>query len=303
MRVRCLGHASFVAALRRAAAGVGSATGAVEILDAEATADYDAVCLLEPPATPDTFGTAAGVWHELLTDARAGKHVLLAGPTPSLETAQKLAAGCTPSGAALFGAGLPSHSPWGKAAAAAGEGRSLGAPVYLRYTAEAGSSSALFWHATGAIELAAQTLGAPVSVYAATVTNAAGAPVHLALSVKLADDSVALLGVGALESEAGATGERRGKPALLYLGDRGALETNAAAGGMVYRDEPAGPPLATLRDDREDTLTSWLRAAIEATRTGPRKAARHTLWLAAIAEAVQRSSLTGKPESIPHESV
>jgi hypothetical protein len=298
MRIRCLGDAHALESLRRAAAGVGSNAGSVQVVD-PGSAMYDAVCLLEP---------APSLWGEVLADAATGRAVLLTGPPPG-DVAGSLHAVCARAGTTLFASGLAVHSPWGTAAAGAGQGKALGAPVYLRFTAETGAPDAIFWHAAGAIELASETLGAPLSVYAAPVTDGSGATVHLALSVKHTGDCVSLLGIGALESDASAAhgapiaGARRGRPGLLFLADRGALETNLAAGGAIYRDEPAGAPLATLRDDHQDTLISWLRAGLAATRTAKTRtaAARHTRWLGAVADAIQSSATSGRPEPIPNE--
>ncbi|MBI3972409.1 MAG: hypothetical protein HY332_14105 [Chloroflexi bacterium] len=151
-----------------------------------------------------------------------------------------------------------SETPLGQAIVQAAVQRRVGAPVYLRYAAEAGRAGRgdnLVDEAAGAVDFARRTLGEPVDVYAAGVRREDGAWAHLALTVRFRDGSVALLGLGAApERAAGAVGEpadssllyrRYAPPSVLLLGDRGAVERYPSDGPDITVRDTSG----ARRDD------------------------------------------------------
>jgi hypothetical protein len=125
-------------------------------------------------------------------------------------------------------------TPTGRAMIEAARSRCAGAPVYLRYAAEAGSAGDLLRHAACALDFAIQVLGEAVDVYAVGVSAPAGELAHLALTVRHRDGAVALLGIGAgpPRPDGGPLAPPRPEaPTLLLLGDQGAVERYPGSAG------------------------------------------------------------------------
>jgi hypothetical protein len=321
-RVLCVGTEGAAAAFRRAA-GFGGASGETpgEVLVVEGDGrgvrdrvlarlaagegDYDAVCVLEPlPGLADIVAACG----------EAGLSVLVAGPpTEDLGELERLAAAFAWPRAALAAGGLVAAAPAACAVLEAAAGRRVGAPVYLRYAAEAGTPDALLWHAADAIDFAAEALGEPVDVCAAGVQDASGALVHVALTVRHRAGAVAVLGLGCADSGGGVGGgpggdgrgdhasvATRGYSSLLLIGDRGVVEGQPAAGGVIVRDGDPAPAATGLRDDYAAGLAGWLTAS-ESLLDGeaPHAAAlRRARRLVGAAAAVRRSLRTGQPERV-----
>ena len=113
-----------------------------------------------------------------------------------------------------------------------------------------------------AIDLAERCLGPATSLYATTRRDTQGTPVHVAASVTCLDGAVSLLGVGAAAAP-------RGGPSLLLIGNQGAVERNAAGGGVLLGEAllPAAPDgalrlAAPVRDDLVAALAAWLQSAL-----------------------------------------
>jgi hypothetical protein len=260
---------------------------------AGAVEGYDAVCLMAPlsdrPGRSDVAELAQS-W------ARAGVAVLLAGP-PGGDARQlaRLEAVCAASGAAVVCDGLTPYTALGRAAIAAATDGTVGAPVYLRYAAEDGGVDDLLWRVVDAVDLASRCLGAATRVYVAAQRNANGETVHLAATVECHDGATALAGLGA-------AGLHRGNASLLLIGNQGAVERNAVAGGLVFGEGPrasgkstaAGAAVA-MRDELADVLASWLGGALAslsdaAARGAALARARRQV---AVLAAVQRSLDSG----------
>ena len=147
----------------------------------------------------------------------------------------------------------------GRAVLAAAQGGTVGTPVYLRYAFEAPAAESLLRHAADAVVFAAEVLGDPATVYASAVRNAAGQPVQLAIAVRHPDECVALLGVGV------AAGTHR-PPTYVFLGDRGAIESNAAYSGWVT----GGPATADgPADARLTVAAAAISRALDSGRAEP----------------------------------
>lgn len=222
--------------------------------------------------------------------AQSGRRVVLPGPaTADLATFDALAARFRNHGGALLGLDLIGHSAAGRATLAAAQQRAAGEPVYLRYATEQGSPDTLLWHLTAAIAFAAGVLGEPHSVYATAVRDSNGAAVHLAAMTRHPGHGVALLGAGCAPSA---------RPAhSLYLGNRGAVESNVVAGGLVLRDDTAPTMFDRLGDDQVLVQRAWLAAArvlAEGDSAAQAHGASTARQMVAAAEAVSRSLTTGR---------
>ena len=139
-------------------------------------------------------------------------------------------------------------APTGRALIEAARARRVGAPLYLRYAAEAGSAGDLLRQAACALDFAVQVLGEAVDVYAAGVSGPTAELAHLALTVRHRDGSVALLGIGAGQPRADSgplPPPRPEPPSLLLLGDQGAVERYPGTAGpdMGPGVAPAGDTL------------------------------------------------------------
>jgi predicted dehydrogenase len=300
-RVLCLASPAQAAACRAAALDVGAQVdvpgthpSTVSALAAAARA-YDALCLPQP--LPGGLGATAEL---ALACLRAGISVLLAGPPVSGADAFEPLAAAAASGGALLCEGLLPHSALGRAAAGAAADGTVGAPVYLRFAAEDGGAHDLHWRVVDAIDLAERCLGPATSIYATTRRDTQGTPVHVAASVTCLGGAVSLLGVGAAASP-------RGGPSLLLIGNQGAVERNAAAGGVLLGEAllPGAPDgalrlAAPVRDDLVAALAAWLQSALgllsdRAARGAALDAARHRADLLA---AVRRSLAGGRAEPV-----
>lgn len=292
LRVVGIGSPSSIATFRYAAE-LSDATTVVayvapeqDVLEALAdVGHYDAVCILDPAPRLIELVHAHGV---------AGTSVLIVGPpTEDLTAFDQLAEVFNQSGAALVVGGVLRHKSVCRTLCEVAAQLRIGAPVYLRYAAEVGVPSALFWRATDAIDLATHVLGDLIEVYAVSASLASGDLVHLALTLRHQDGSVALLGLGAAEGT-------RGPGSILLLGDLGAVEDNPAAGGLVVHDGVPQPSVVALRDERVEDLAAWLRAASAIISNVTERQAelirgRHRV--AALA-AVRRSLARGRPEPL-----
>jgi hypothetical protein len=121
------------------------------------------------------------------------------------------------------------------------------------------------------------------------VRDARGVPVHLTALVRHAADCLSLVSIGASEQPR--------LPSTLYLGNRGAVETNLVSGGVLIGgdDDPhATGSFHRQLDDRLDALTSWLRAAGSLARGEGRpsaqQAARHMARVA-LRTAIERGEI------------
>ena len=287
------------------AGGAAATWQAVETQGIDALArHYDAVGVLEPPA-----GGLDPVGNLVRACARAAKTVVLAGPAADgPATFDDLASICAAHDVGLLGLCLSAFSPAGRAMIAAAQQQTAGEPVYLRYATEVGGPvAALPWTLAGAAALAAQALGAPESIYVTGVRDQGGTLVHLAAHVRHANGGVALLGIGAARGE-GRTGSdtslRRRPASTLFLGNRGAVEQNLVAGGVLTRDGPGGPNESRFerlrRDDvRQPALVGWLAAAAGLARgEGRERGASTARLLSAVVTAARRSLVGGRPERI-----
>ena len=181
--------------------------------------------------------------------------------------------------------GLASNTPVGRAAiAAVTVERSIGRPVFLRYTDDADSEGGLFETVAGGIELAVGCLGVAGSVYATSYTDGDGRLGYLTVTVRCADGAVAQIGAGISSGQGGA-------PGLLLIGDQGTLESNPAAGGVVYEGDRPGIP---LRDAREATRREVDRDAGDAGDAGRARQRQ----LATVVAAILRSLASGAPEAV-----
>lgn len=128
----------------------------------------------------------------------------------------------------------PSALATGRAIVEAARERRVGAPVYLRYAAEIAPTDDVVEAAAAAAGYAAQVLGPALDIYAvaavAAVSTATGRDagtdrdrrgqlVHLAVTVRHGDGSVALLGIGRRPIDA-----KPVSPSVLLVGDRGVVE-------------------------------------------------------------------------------
>ena len=180
---------------------------------------------------------------------------------------------------------LASNTPVGRAAiAAVMVERSIGRPVFLRYVDDADSERGLFECVTGGIELAIGCLGAAGSVYATSYADGDGGLGYLAVTVRCADGGVAQIGAGISSGQGSA-------PGLLLIGDQGTLESNLAAGGVVYEGNRPGVP---LRDAREATRREADRDAGDAGDAGRARERQR----AAVVAAIRRSLASGAPEAV-----
>jgi len=283
MCVLCVSRSKLAAALRRAAeaarlhdagfatwenlaAGHRTGTTAEGSPSLPEAAEFDAVYVLEPPPAGQSLAEAVSTW------GQARKRVVVAGPVTAELSAYAALEGTLGANAPL-GVSLAAHTQVGRAVLAAGQQRSAGEPVYLRYAAEEGSPDGLLWRLGDAISFASSVLGEPRSVYVTAVPEAgeSGAaplhPVHLSALVRHADDCISLIGIGAASDAANQDGRDAGQDAsgearlasTLYLGNRGAVEMNLVAGGVLLKGD--GGAFGRLRDERHDSLTSWLGKA------------------------------------------
>lgn len=166
---------------------------------------------------------------------------------------------------------LATHTAAGRAAiAAVTQERSIGRPVFLRYTDDAPDEAALFSGAAAAVDLAGRCLGPAESLYATALRDSHESLTYLTVTLRHPDGGVAQLGFGLAH-------ERRSPPGLLLIGDQGTLESNPAATGAVYE---AGPAALRLRDE-------------------PHRASHHTGNLShAVVSTIRRSLQTGRVEPL-----
>jgi predicted dehydrogenase len=290
LRLACLGTTANIAVLRLAAEESGVATVVAEVVVEHGTppalaqaVPYDALCILDPaPALADLVHA----------HGTAGTSVLLAGsPTEDPTEFERLADAFGQSGAALVVSGRLRQGPVARALYATAAQRRVGAPVYLRYAAEAGDGTPLLWQAADAIDLALHVLGGPVDAYAVGSTAGSDQLIHLALTLRHHDGSVALLGLGSAR-------QARGHASLLLLGDRGAVEANPVSSGVILRDGELYPSIRAVGDERVDDTAAWLTATVplvtdEAALAAERARARR---LVCVLATVRRSLTTGSVE-------